>query len=61
VGRAAVALDWRISALTSLVASVAVDVDVTGQRYVFARGEGEQAVLRPWVVRPVVGVGVAFP
>jgi hypothetical protein len=61
VGRAALALDVRLAARLSLVAFLAADVDVTGQRYVFSRAGGEQLVLRPWPVRPSAAVGVAFP
>jgi hypothetical protein len=61
VARAAASIDVRIGARAALVAALAVDVDVSGQRYVFARGAGEQLVLQPYVVRPSVAVGVAFP
>jgi hypothetical protein len=62
VGRAAVALDLRLARWTWLVACVAADVDVTGQRYAFARGGGgEDLVVRPWVVRPAAALGLAFP
>jgi hypothetical protein len=61
VGRAALGIDLRLSARTALVGTLAADVDLTGQRYVFARGGGEQLVLRPWVVRPAASVGLAFP
>jgi hypothetical protein len=61
VGRAAVALDVRLSRRSWLVAVLAADVDVTDQRYVFARGAGEDVVLRPWVVRPAAALGLAFP
>jgi len=61
VGRAAVALDLRLSRRTWLVAMLAADVDVTGQRYVFSRGAAEDVVLRPWSVRPAAALGIAFP
>jgi hypothetical protein len=61
VGRAAVALDWKLGAHTALVGVLAADVDVTGQRYVFVRGAGEEVVVQPYVVRPSLAVGVAFP
>jgi hypothetical protein len=61
VGRAAVALDLRLSRRTWLVAMLAADVDVTGQRYVFSRGASEDVVLRPWSVRPAAALGLAFP
>jgi hypothetical protein len=61
VGRAAVALDVRLSRRTWLVAMLAADVDVTGQRYVFSRGSSEDVVLRPWSVRPAAALGLAFP
>jgi hypothetical protein len=62
VKRAAVAVDVRLARFTWLVACVAADVDVTGQRYTFARaGGGEDLVLRPWVVRPAAALGLAFP
>jgi hypothetical protein len=62
VGRAAVALDLRLARRTWLVAALAADVDVTGQRYAFARGGGgESVVLRPWIVRPAAALGLAFP
>ncbi len=61
VARAAASVDVRIGARAALVAALAVDVDVSGQRYVFARGAGEQLVLQPYLVRPSVAVGVAFP
>jgi hypothetical protein len=62
VGRAALAVDLRLSARTWLVATLAADVDATGQRYAFSRsGGGQELVLRPWVVRPAAAVGLAFP
>jgi hypothetical protein len=62
VGRAALALDLRLARRTWLVATLAADVDVTGQRYTFARGGGgDELVLRPWVVRPAAALGLAFP
>ena len=62
VGRAAVALDLRLARRTWLVAALAADVDVTGQRYTFARGGGgDEIVLRPWAVRPAAALGLAFP
>jgi hypothetical protein len=61
VGRAAVAIDLRMSARTSFTGTIATDVDLTGQRYVFVRGGAEQLVLRPWAVRPAAAIGFAFP
>jgi hypothetical protein len=61
VGRAAIGLDVRLAARTSLVAILATDVDLTGQRYVFARAGGEQVILRPWRLRPAAALGLAFP
>ena len=62
VGRAAVAFDLRVARRTWLVVALAADVDVTGQRYTFARGGGgDEIVLRPWVVRPAAALGLAFP
>jgi hypothetical protein len=62
VGRAALELDVRLSPRTWLVAALAADVDVTGQRYTFTRGGGgDDVVLRPWVVRPAAALGLAFP
>jgi hypothetical protein len=62
VGRAALAIDLRLARRTWLMAAVAADVDVTGQRYVFSRGGGgEELVVRPWIVRPAAALGLAFP
>jgi hypothetical protein len=62
IGRAALAVDLRLAGRTWLVASLAADVDVTGQRYAFARGGGgEELVLKPWIVRPAAALGLAFP
>jgi hypothetical protein len=62
IGRAALAVDLRLARRTWLVASVAADVDVTGQRYAFARGGGgQELVLKPWIVRPAAALGLAFP
>jgi hypothetical protein len=62
IGRAALAIDLRLARRTWLVAALAADVDVTGQRYAFARGGGgEELVLKPWIVRPAAALGLAFP
>ena len=62
VGRAAVAFELRLASRLSLVATLAADVDVTGQRYSFSRGDAQDVVLRPWVVRPAAALGAgAFP
>ncbi len=59
--RAAAGLEGRASPILSLWLRVAVDFDATGTRYVFEGREGEQLVLRPWVVRPALAVGAGFP
>jgi hypothetical protein len=61
VGRAAIGLDLRLAARTSLVAILATDIDLSGQRYVYTRAGGEQVILRPWLLRPSAAVGLAFP
>jgi hypothetical protein len=62
IGRAALAIDLRLARRTWLVAALAADIDVTGQRYGFARGGGgEEFVLKPWIVRPAAALGLAFP
>jgi hypothetical protein len=62
VGRAALALDLQLARRTWLVATLAADVDVTGQRYAYSRGGGgQELVLRPWPLRPAAALGLAFP
>jgi hypothetical protein len=62
VARAALAVDLRLARRTWLVAALAADIDVTGQRYAFSRGGGgEELVLKPWIVRPAAALGLAFP
>ncbi len=61
VGRVALGLDVRLAPRTSLVAILAADIDLSGQRYVYARAGGEQVILRPWSLRPSAAVGLAFP
>jgi putative intracellular protease/amidase len=54
-------LDLRLSRRLALLGTLAADLDVTGQRYVFRRASGEDAVLSPWIVRPAAALGLAFP
>jgi hypothetical protein len=61
VARGALAVDVRLTRHLALLGTLAADVDVTGQRYVFRRSSGEDAVLRPWYVRPAAALGLAFP
>jgi hypothetical protein len=61
VGRAAVAFELRLASRLSLVGTLAADVDVTGQKYAFSRGDAQDVVLRPWIVRPAAALGLAFP
>jgi hypothetical protein len=61
VARAAIGFDVRLSRRLALLWTIAADVDMTSQRYVFRRASGEDAILRPWTVRPAAALGLAFP
>jgi hypothetical protein len=61
LARAAVGIDLRVARSASFTAMVAVDFDPSATTYVIAVREGEQVLLRPWVARPGMQVGVDFP
>jgi hypothetical protein len=61
MGRAALGIELRLARHLALLGTLAADVDITGQRYVFRRASGEAAVLTPWIVRPAAALGLAFP
>jgi hypothetical protein len=60
VGSAGGAIDVRLSRRLSLSAAVVAELDPSGTRYVFLRGDAEHVVLRPWPVRPACLLGVTF-
>jgi hypothetical protein len=59
--RAGLGLEFRVSPVLSIWSRVAVDLDVTGTRYVFDGLQGERLVLSPWVLRPAFALGAGFP
>lgn len=56
-------LELEVSALKHLAiqAAIAADLQPGGTRYVLVRRAGDEDVLAPWLVRPGVSLGLAWP
>lgn len=59
--KAAIGVELRASAWLCFWGRIGVDLDPSGTRYVFERQSGEDAVLKPWPVRPAFAVGIGAP
>jgi hypothetical protein len=59
--RASAGIEARAAPSLILWFNVAGDLDPSGASYVVEPRAGEKVVLRPWIVRPAVALGAAFP
>ena len=61
IGRATVSYSHDLGRLVDLELTLGLDVDPLATHYLFASSAGEQEVLNPWPVRPLLSVGATVP
>jgi hypothetical protein len=59
--RAALELEVSVLKRVAIHAAISTDLQPGGTRYVLVRRAGDEEVLSPWLVRPGVSLGLAWP